>query len=237
MKKFFIALIILSIFCGAVFFAGWGQLRVKIENTGVVVSKLHGVIEEPIIPGQFFWSWEFLLPTNTQILQFNLNNFSTSKTVKGQLPSGELYTSIFTSQNNFEYKFDYTISLSIEPKAIISLMQDSIINNTEDLTAYFNGAADTIAQLATSYILEKCRENPDFQPESIRRDDLFRALKIYNEFPKIDLVVFAITESKIPDYKLYGQLQHQFIQNQDKYFIATENNDSEDFTESETGEQ
>ncbi|MCR4741500.1 MAG: hypothetical protein K5866_01325 [Treponema sp.] len=222
MKKFFISILLLAIAASAVFYIGWVQIKVKADQIGIIISKTNGVEDQPVENGKFYWSKLFLLPTNAILKTFEVKPLNTEKTVSGQLPSGELYTSIYNSSNNFTYSFTYTISLSISPQAIVELFKENKISSNEDLQEYLQGAADTIAQLATNYILEKSRENPKFQVESIRRDDLFRAIKVYNEFPQIDLLVFAISQSKIPDFKLYSQLQNQFIQNQDKYFLNSE---------------
>lgn len=222
MKKFFICLLILFLSASAIFYIGWVQIKVKPDTIGIIVSKTNGIEDEPVVNGQFYWSKLFLLPTNAILKTFSVKPLNTEKTVSGQLPSGELYTSIYNSSNNFNYSFTFTISLSISPKAIVELFCQNKISDNEDLEKYLQGTADTIAQLATSYILEKSRENPKFLVESIRRDDLFRAIKVYNEFPQVDLQVFAVSQSKIPDFNLYSQLQNQFIQNQDKYFINSQ---------------
>lgn len=227
MKKFFVCLLLVALFAGFVFYLGWVQIKVKPQNVGVIISKTQGINKEPVVPGEFRWTNQFLLPTNAELKQFSIKPLFCQKVVSGQLPSGDLYTSIYNSGNNFSYKLAYSISVTVSPQAVVELYSTNRITNQDDFELYLNGAADTIAQLATNYILEKLRENSKFRPESIRRDDLFRALKIYNEFPEIELSEFAITESILPDFTLYTQLQNQFIQNQDKYFIATESAEPE----------
>ena len=91
MKKTFIAFFILLIFCGAVFFIGWTQLRVEPDSCGIVVTKLNGASEKPIQPGEFYWNWEFLLPTNAQLITFKVTPANLTKTTSGSLPSGQIY--------------------------------------------------------------------------------------------------------------------------------------------------
>jgi len=236
MKKFFVCLLLVAAFAGFVFYLGWVQIKVKPDNVGVIISKTKGIDSEPVIPGEFRWAKEFLLPTNAQLKLFKINPVNCTRNVNGQLPSGELYTSVYNSGNSFRYDFDYTISLTVSPYAIIDLLEQNKITDQKDFEEYLNGAADTVAQLVTNYILDKQKENPAFRPESIRRDDLFRAVQIYKDFPEIELSVFAITKSIIPDFKLYSQLQNQFVQNQDKYFLASSQNEKSNSSDYESNQ-
>ena len=70
MKKFFLSLFIIILFAGAVFFIGWGQFAVPAGSYGVMVSKTSGISEKTIVPGEFCWFWERLLPTNVSMRTF-----------------------------------------------------------------------------------------------------------------------------------------------------------------------
>lgn len=232
MKKFNLCLLILILFGAFVFYTGWTQRKVDADKIGIVISKTGGVCEEPLIPGQFNWHWEFLLPTNAKIKQFTIEPVNVTKTVRGQLPSGDLYTSIFSSQDSFSYYFTFSLSVTLSPEAIVSLYKENKISSNEDLIAYMNGACDSIAQLATDYYLSKSRENPDFNLEKIRRDDVIRAVQTYKEYPEIELSTFALVESKVPDYNLYRRLQYQGINSKPDVSSITNDNMQEN-TENE----
>lgn len=214
MKKFFTSLFILAVFSGFVFYIGWTQIKVKPEQVGIVISKTHGINKEPVKNGKFSWNWQFLLPTNAQLKCFSIIPVNVNKTVTGQLPSGELYSALYSSSDTFDYRFEFTISLTVYPEAIVELMELNKITDTEDLQVYLNGAADYIAQLAADYYLKKSQENQHFRPESVRRDDLLRSIQIYNEYPEIELSTFALVSSKIPDFALYRKFQSQYLNNQ-----------------------
>ena len=208
MKKFSISLFILLVFSALVFFIGWTQFKVKAESVGVVISKTSGVDPLPVENGKFSWHWQFLLPTNASLRTFEIKPVNTTKTVSGELPSGNMYSSIFNSSDNFSYSFSFSISITISPQAIVELVKLNKITNTEDLHEYLENAADKIAQLSADYYLKKASESLSFRPESVRRDDLLRNIKIYEEFPEIELSVFAVTKSKIPDYELYEKVRN-----------------------------
>lgn len=211
MKKFNICLLILLIFGGFVFYKGWTQFKVDADKCGVLISKTSGICDKPIIPGEFNWHWEFLLPTNSQIKQFSIEPVNVNKTIKGQLPSGELYTAMYNSTDSFTYYFDFSMSITISAENIVSLLKQNIISNNEDLQEYLNIAADSVAQLAADYYLTKAKENPNFNLEKVRRDDVIRAVQFYKEYPEIELTAFAMTASKVPDFTLFSKLQTQFI--------------------------
>lgn len=209
MKKFFVCLIILAIFGTFVFFVGWTSIRVKPEQVGVVISKTGGVSEIPVENGKFVWHKEFLLPTNAVLKCYSLEPVTVKKQVSGSLASGEIYSAVLNSSNNFSYDFSYSLSLSITAEDLIALIKANKVKSQEDLTAYMETAGDIFAQLITDYILKKAEENPRFQVESIRRDDLTRAIRIYLECPEVELSLFAITSSKLPDYDLYKKVKSQ----------------------------
>ena len=210
MKKFLASLFILSVFSVCVFYIGWTQFKLQPDNMGVVVSKTSGISEEPVINGKMSWYWQFLLPTNAELKQFNIKPVSVSRTVKGQLPSGDVYTSFYNSSDSFSYFFDFSISVTVSPEAVVELYKLNMISDSSDLQDYLCGAADTLAQLAADYYLKKASESSAFRPESVRRDDLLKTVQLYKECPLVDVSIFALTESKIPDYVLYRKLQAGF---------------------------
>ena len=113
MKKAFIFFLILAVFSGVVFFIGFTPMKVEPGEFGVVISKTDGVNDAPILNGDRSWNWQFLLPTNTKIERFSIKPVNITKTVSGELPSGSLYTALFNSSGKFDYKFTFSISLSI----------------------------------------------------------------------------------------------------------------------------
>lgn len=191
MKKFLASLMILVIFCGFVFYLGWTQFKIKPESVGVIVSKTNGIDKTPVENGKFSWHKEFLLPTNAVLKSFSIKPVNVNKTVSGSMP---------IMGADFSYSFDYSISLTVAPEVIPQLLSENKITDSADLNFYLTNAADTIAQLATEYLLKRYQENSNFRPESVRRDDLLRNIMIYKEFPEIDLTVFAVTKSNISIY-------------------------------------
>ena len=208
MKKFLACLLILAVFTGAVFYIGWTQFRVKPDTIGIVVSKTSGVNEKPVLNGEFAWHWQFLLPSNATLKTFQIKPVSVQKTINGTLPSGEAYASIYGAQGLFDYSFTFDILLTVSPEAVVELMQLNKVTDDTDLTAYLEGAASTLAQKAANYILTRAEGNPSFRTESLKREEILRGIQIYKDFPEIDVSVFAITSSKLPDYNMYKKISN-----------------------------
>lgn len=208
MKKFLACVFILVIFSGIVFYFGWTQFRVKPDSIGIVISKTNGIDDKPVENGEFAWHWQFLLPTNAQLKIFHIKPVEVVKTVSGALPSGEAYAAIYGAEGLFNYSFTFDISLTVSPQALVELMKLNKITDDSDLTAYLEGAAGTLAQHAANFILSKADGNPDFRAESLRREEILRGIQIYKDFPEIDVSVFSIQTSKLPDYKMYKKIQN-----------------------------
>ena len=118
--KNIISFLILLIFAAFVFFIGWTQIKVKPGTIGVVESKTGGINSNLIIPGNFSWHKEFLIPTNASINKFEYKPYNGTKTITGTRGQGG------------DFSFSFQISLSYEPQIIINLLKDNKISNQQD---------------------------------------------------------------------------------------------------------
>jgi len=211
MKRFFVCLFILAVFSGVVFYIGCPQFKISAGSMGVVVSKTSGVNRQPVVPGKISWNWQFILPTNAKLIEFNIKPMNVNRKISGQLPSGQIYTSLYNSSDAFSYEFDFSVSLSVTPESVVSLYEKNIISDSASLQDYLDSAASSVCQLAAGYYLSKAKEDSLFRPENVRREDLIKAVRVFEEFPEVDISVFALTNSKIPDFKLYQSMQTQTL--------------------------
>ncbi|MCH5292682.1 MAG: hypothetical protein J1E07_02985 [Treponema sp.] len=204
MRKFAIAMLILIPLSAVVFFIGWTQFKVKAENVGVVISKTSGVSEVPVENGVFSWHWQFLVPGNATLRTFSIKPLNVTESVAGELSAGGAYGS---------YSFTFAVSLTVSPENLVRLVKLNRVTDSDDLRSYMEQAAKTVSQLAADYYLKKASENQDFRPESVRRDDLLRVIRMYEDFPELELTVFALTSSKLPDFELYRRYRtHLFYE-------------------------
>lgn len=179
--KNFISFLIVLIFAAVVFAIGWTQIRVKPGYIGIVESKTGGVDTDIIIPGNFSWHKEFLLPTNARINIFENKPYTTTKTISAKR-SAEL-----------EYSFSFQITLSYIPELIVDLMQDNTISNQEDLTNYVDGICAYIAQRCSEYYLLKFQQDSMFIPESVTISELTNFITLYKEYPDFEVDLIALT--------------------------------------------
>ena len=200
MKKFLACLFILGLFTGIVFYFGWTQFRVKPDTVGID--------DKPVQNGEFAWHWQFLLPTNAQLKLFHIKPHDVQKTITGSLPSGQAYAAIYGAQGLFDYSFTFEISLTLSPQSLVELLKLNKISDDSDLIEYMDAAAGSLAQHAANFILTKADNNPDFKPESLKREEILRGIQIYKDFPELDVSVFSIQTSRLPDYKMYKKIQN-----------------------------
>ena len=184
--KNFICFLILVIFAGFVFFVGWTQIKVKPGDIGIVQSKTGGISYKPVIPGQFSWHKEFLLPTNAQINKFEYKPYNGTKTVTASRAQGN------------DFSFTFQLSLSYVPELIIDLLNDSKISNQEDFEKYLDATAAYLAQRAADFYISRYTQDNTFSPESVTISELTSAIAFYREYPDFDINVLALTDYKLP---------------------------------------
>ena len=207
MKKFFASFLILALFSLFVFWVGWTQVKIPADSCGIVVSKTHGISQNPVLPGKFSWYWQFLLPTNAQVVKFNIQPLSVSKSFKTSLPSADFIKQALNISSPIDYIFNFDITLSVTPEELVELYRQNKISDEKSLNEYLDLAASYIAQMASNYYIKKADENPKFRPESVRRDDLMRSVQPYTEYPEIEVITVALTSYSLADKELYQTLK------------------------------
>ena len=197
-----IAFFILLILAGFVFYLGWTQIKIKPGTFGVVQSKIGGINQKAVIPGEFSWNWDFLIPTNAKLTVFDSKPVNKTTKISVNFQSYDLNGNYSDYLN---YYFNCSISLSFTPEAVVSLLQDNYVSDDEDLHAYLSNVADSLAQMATDYYLRRSMADSSFNPQSVKRDEIISAIASYKDFPEIDVTIFALTDFKLPNYNLYNK--------------------------------
>lgn len=216
MKKFFILFFILIILGGTVFFFGWVQFAVPAGNYGVMLSKSGGYYSKPIIPGEFMWRWERLVPTNAKILVFNLSPQEIEYQAEGTLPASENFTVIMERKIDFSWKYGIRVSASVNPANLIDMVKTGSIKLQADLDAYVRGKVEEAAQKSANEYIAYFIQNPEeykkiqFQQGSFQEkimEDLRQKLGT-------EILVNSITFSSnivIPELNLYTAMREAYI--------------------------
>lgn len=211
MKKFLLSLFILAVFAGAVFFLGWAQFSVPAGHVGILVSKTGGIDPEPVIPGQFRWTWEKLLPTNCEILIFRPapqeNTFSRS----GTLPSAELYSRFLDGNPDFSWKLSASVSVAAAEDALPDLVRRFGLRSDEDLRALLDSEAGKAFQAAAEKYLEAAAQ------QAFSGEDMPLSVSVFSGLPDFaafvgdalpegfSLAAANVTDSHLPDFRLYAR--------------------------------
>ncbi|MDR0689563.1 MAG: hypothetical protein LBG08_04770 [Spirochaetaceae bacterium] len=207
MKKLWIALFFIIILGVGAFFLGWVQLTVPPGSYGVMRSKTHGVDPELIREGKFRWVWYKLIPTNVVISNYSLKRIQVSLQFEGVLPSATAYTSLSGLTADFSYELKGSLSCTLKPDALPSLIVTKNINDEADLRAYENSLTEEIRDFAIqrirSYVEaeENIEELLGFESAGRLQNDIAGA------FPHLDNLSCSIYAVHLPDITLYYSVQ------------------------------
>ena len=205
MKKFLLSLFILAVFAGAVFFLGWVQFSVPAGHVGILVSKTGGINPEPVVPGQFRWTWEKLLPTNCEILIFRPVPQECTFSRSGTLPSAELYSRFLDGNPDFSWKLSASLSVAAAEDALPDLVRRFGLRSDEDLRALLDSEAGKAFQTAAEKYLEAAAQ------QAFSGENTPLSVSVFSGLP--DFAVFAgdalpegfslaaanVTDSHLPD--------------------------------------
>ncbi len=212
MKKAIVILIILILLAGTGFYFGWVQFQLSPNTYAVIFTKTSGWEEDVIPPGTFAWRIERLLPTNMTLLTFPLETKTLTIETKGELPSGEVYSTLMDNPSKFTYSFDIKITYTLDPNTLPTLAQKYHLtqDKTETLYEEINQQIEAVAH-STIYNLIRSSENTDI---SSLHTLLPKKLKetIIEENPSVNVLSAVPLHIQIPDYELYLHLKDQYFQ-------------------------
>lgn len=217
MKKFFISLFLILIFAGAIFFIGWGQFAVPAGSYGVMVSKTSGISQKTIVPGEFCWFWERLLPTNTSMRIFSMIPITSETTISGELPSADIYSPMLEGSPNFSYKFTVKTELMMKSNYLPNFVRRTDAKDNHQLTEYLEQQADLIAQDVVQYILSKSINDADnLVMLATNTEELKTGINASAKFKDIEISNITVKTVKMPDTELYNLAKSSYAEFQTK---------------------
>lgn len=214
-KHFFGTVAVLALAGGAAFFFGWVQFRIKTDECGVLVSKTSGVYPSVIEKGTFCWRWEPLLPTNATLLTFQLKPRSYHTSVRGALPSAEVYSAQVKSAPDFAYSCDIDVSLRMTKEALLAKVGDSEITADAELEAYLSRTADRVAELVAAYLIAESAADPTGIATSRSTEHILAGIGTDDALDGIEVVSLFVRDAKIPDAELYERAKRTYMTFQD----------------------
>lgn len=217
MKKFLISLLLIIIFAGAVFFIGWGQFAVPAGSYGVMVSKTSGISQKTIVPGEFCWFWERLLPTNTSMRIFSIIPVTRTTTISGELPSADIYSPMLEGSPNFSYKFSVQTELMMKSNYLPNFVRRTDAKENEQLQEYLNQQGDLIAQEVIQYILSKSLDNANnLMLLATDTEELKAGINAESKFKDLEISNITVKTAQMPDTELYNIAKASYAEFQAK---------------------
>lgn len=217
MKKFLISMFILIIFAGAIFFIGWGQFAVPAGSYGVMVSKTSGISQKTIVPGEFCWFWERLLPTNTSMRIFSIIPVTRTTTISGELPSADIYSPMLEGSPNFSYKFSVQTDLMMKSNYLPNFVRRTDAKENEQLQEYLNQQGDLIAQEVIQYILSKSLDNANnLMLLATDTEELKTGINADSKFKDLEISNITVKTAQMPDTELYNIAKASYAEFQAK---------------------
>ncbi len=237
--KFFVWLIFLLAICGTVFFFGWLQFAVPAGSYGVMLSKSGGYHNRLIMPGEFSWRWERLVPTNSKIIIFDLKPKSIEYKTSGVLALSEKFSIISKEKHDFSWKWGMIVAASIKPESLISFVKQKAIKSQTDMEEFLEAKISETSQICANEFIKQFMDEPEkyeavkFQFAEFQNTVLKNLQKKLADEIILHSVKFS-DEFKIPDLKLYNTLRDAYFayeEQERKALIAlsTERGQSEAF--------
>ena len=227
-RKLVILTLILLACAAAVFFFGWTQFSVPAGKYGVMLSKSGGYYPQAIMPGNFTWRWERIVPTNAQILVFDLTPRQVNYTADGLLPSADLYSKVLNTKENFSWGFGMDALVTLKPEKLVSIVEKNTVQTQEALEAYIDSHIQAMLQTIMYRYVSELIDNP-YEYQQIKTDYHILSEKIKGELAKTagqDFSVEAVTLTKltIPDihtYKIAEQAYNTYEQQREMLLAET----------------
>ena len=226
-KLIIITLIVLAC-AAAVFFFGWTQFFVPAGKYGVMLSKSGGYYPQAIMPGNFTWRWERLVPTNAQILVFDLTPRQVNYMADGTLPSADRYAKVLNTKDDFSWSFGMDTLVTLKPGQLVSIVEKNTIQTQEALEAYIDSHIRAVLQTIMYRYVSELIDNP-YEYQQVKTDYHALSEKIKDELTKAtgqDFSVEAVTLTKltIPDihtYKIAEQAYNTYEQQREMLLAET----------------
>ena len=214
MKKFLVIFIILILAGAAVFYFGWVQIQIPPENDAVFFSKTSGYSDEVIVPGNFVWKWERLIPKNTKLYTFQIEPRATTLSIEGDLPSGELYAEQLTGSPEFSWEIRVRVSYSLKPEMLPTLVKEERFD-PENIDSLYTNVENSIADVLHPQVIDYMRTRTGegaFLPQI--GGELTQGLhtRLSDRYPSMNFSEITIPTYRVPDLELYREAKAQYME-------------------------
>ena len=168
-RKLLILTLIVLACAASVFFFGWVQFSIPAGKCGVMLSKSGGYHHQAIIPGNFTWRWERLVPTNARILVFDLTPRQVHYEADGTLPSADRYNKVLNTKDDFAWAFGIDALVSVKPERLVPVVEKDTLQTQEMLEAYIDSHIRAALQTIMYQYVSELIDNP-YEYQQVKTD-------------------------------------------------------------------
>jgi len=218
MKKFVFFLIFLILIAGTVLYFGW--IRIPENSYGVFFSTITGYDKNVFETGNFYFKWQKLIPKNSKTYIINDVFRKRDISIRGNLPSGELYSKVLQGNPDFSYSVTASVTYSISKDFVMEYVTKNGTNAIFDQTGIDNFFIETdkkIQSILKNYIetsflanLEGSQNNAGIELKTLAPEALKE--KIMPNVSSIVISDLAVINSYFPDINLYRIASKQYME-------------------------
>ena len=213
MKKLIIALFLLIVLGGVVFYFGWVQIQLDEKTYAVIFTKTNGWDEEVTVPGRFSWRWQRLIPTNMKLHKYRIEPQSSQFSYDGALPSSDLYAGMIEPAPDFSYHISFTVSFTLRPEGLLNIASEQRIA-PDELPEYYERIATSIS-ISAAAVLNELSRTEEFalmlasvspEVEAILLD------RVAPGYPEFDIHRILPDRLELPEVELYQTGKELFLE-------------------------
>ena len=211
MKRLIIAIILLLIAAGTIFFIGWVQLHIKDGQSVVIFTKTKGWESKPVYPGEFVWRWEAVFPTLLKRYHFSDIRETLTISQSANLRNAQLYRSYLPSSPQFSYTVEATLHYRVRPASLPNLAKnDGLRPDTQ--AEYLRTLSSSIQSVFVQYIPELMASLPveATLSQSISQLQTDMIALVQREFPQIEVSALNLSRVELADTELYQIAKEQY---------------------------
>ncbi len=206
MKKFIFLLILILTASGTALYFGWIRLP---ENTqAVVYSNITGYEDKVIKSGSFHWRWQKLIPKSFTLHTFDSTAHTADVVSEGNLPSGDVYSSIISGNPDFAYSISFSIKYTIDSSLLPQLLEKGGIT-PETLASWYEEKDRFIESTGKNFINSMKSSSASITDSS----ELEKKLGDYllSKIENITVSSITLNSFNIPDMDLYNEAKRQYL--------------------------
>jgi hypothetical protein len=186
-------------------------------------SKTNGVDPLVVRNGVFRLAWERLLPTNSELILYRIEPKEHGFSLRGTLPSAELYASMLDSPGHFDYMIEGSLSFLVDPTALPGLLDSGLIMDQPSLLAWNDRTAEEMADFVARR-LRQYAEDPAELDMILATGATPRIIaELERTFPALESISLRVRVADFPDFTLYRHAAALYESYLERKRLAVEN--------------